>query len=103
MSHPTFEAGTTINKNLTFTINVATSGGGGSGSSSSGGGGGGNVSVISQITKGDATGDGKVNILDFNTFLVQWGRAGAGFAADFDGNAKVNIFDFNLLLINWTN
>jgi hypothetical protein len=58
--------------------------------------------VTTSTGKGDATGDGKVDILDFNTLLIQWGKTGSSLAADFDMNGVVDIFDFNLLLINWT-
>ena len=78
-----------------------------SSSSSSGGGGGGGgapapTPTTSASAKGDATGDGKVDVLDFNSLLIQWGKAGTSLTADLDKNGTVDIFDFNLLLINWS-
>ena len=78
-----------------------------SSSSSSGGGGGGGgapapTPTTSASAKGDATGDGKVDVLDFNSLLIQWGKAGTNLTADLDKNGAVDIFDFNLLLINWS-
>lgn len=107
VSYSGFISGATISKDLAFMIPVpiptqASSGGGGS---SSGGGGGGGGSIVTQqaITiKGDATGDGKVDIFDFNAFLIQWGKAGNSLSADFDKSGTVDIFDFNWMLINWT-
>lgn len=50
----------------------------------------------------DANKDGKIDILDFNTLMVNWGKTSAGNIADFNGDGKVDVFDFNLLMINWT-
>lgn len=79
-------------------------------SPSSGGGGGGAVSTppvtpipLSEAAKKmDTNQDGKIDILDFNSLMVNWGREETGNIADFDGNGKVDIFDFNLLMIYWT-
>ncbi len=51
----------------------------------------------------DANKDGKVDVLDFNILMVNWGSTVAGNIADFDNNNKVDIFDFNLLMIHWVN
>lgn len=83
---------------------------GSGGGSTSGGGGGSGVTTPTIPTsplsvaaqKVDANKDNKINVLDFNTLMVNWGSAGANNAADFDGNGKVDVFDFNLLMINWT-
>lgn len=87
-------------------------GGGGGGSTSGGGGGGGGGGVTTPSTptsplsetaqKVDANKDGKIDVLDFNTLMVNWGSASVGNAADFNGDGKVDVFDFNLLMINWT-
>ena len=98
LTYSGFTSGLTVQKNLAFLITVpapVSLGGGG-------GGGGGGLILGATISKGDATGDSKVDVLDFNTLLVQWGKTGTGLTADFDGNGSVDIFDFNLLLINWT-
>lgn len=52
--------------------------------------------------KVDANKDGKIDVLDFNSLMVNWGRTGTGNIADFNSDGKVDIFDFNLLMINWT-
>ena len=105
-SYGSFSSGTTINENLNFTTQtqtvtqqpVVSSGGGG------GGGGGSSYTppVIPTTIKGDSNGDDKVDILDFNALLIQWGKTGSNLTADFDKNGVVDIFDFNLLLINWS-
>lgn len=81
-------------------------------SSSSGGGGGGGIAVSTTTTvpatlsvaaqKIDANKDGKIDVLDFNTLMVNWGKTESGNIADFTGDGKVDIFDFNTLMINWT-
>jgi len=83
---------------------------GGSGGGSTSGGGGGEVTAPSTPTsplsaaaqKVDANKDNKIDVLDFNSLMVNWGKTGTGNVADFDGNGKVDVFDFNLLMINWT-
>jgi len=68
----------------------------------SGGGGGGGGGPIQTYLKEDTNRDGKVDIMDFNTLMVNWGETGAGNIADFNGDGKVDILDFNLLMVNWT-
>jgi len=50
----------------------------------------------------DANNDGKIDVLDFNTLMVNWGSTSGDNVADFNGDGKVDVFDFNLLMINWT-
>ena len=50
----------------------------------------------------DANNDGKIDVLDFNALMVNWGNASANNTADFNSDGKVDVFDFNLLMINWT-
>ena len=50
--------------------------------------------------KVDSNKDGKVDILDFNALMINWGKTGTN-VADFNSDGKVDIFDFNLLMINW--
>ena len=111
ITQSSFTSGLTVEKNLAFTITPPSTGGGsggggGGGSSPSGGGGGGGGAPVPTPTpasaKGDATGDGKVDVLDFNSLLIQWGKTGANLTADLDKNGTIDIFDFNLLLINWS-
>ena len=52
--------------------------------------------------KVDANKDNKIDVLDFNTLMVNWGSASVGNMADFNADGKVDIFDFNMLMINWT-
>jgi len=60
------------------------------------------VSPLSQAAqKVDANKDGKIDVLDFNVLMVNWGKTGSNMA-DFNGDGKVDIFDFNSLMINWT-
>ncbi|MDP3901113.1 MAG: hypothetical protein Q8Q38_02125, partial [bacterium] len=78
--------------------------------STGGSGGGGGATTPSTPTsplsaaaqKVDANKDGKIDVLDFNSLMVNWGKTGTGNVADFDGNGKVDVFEFNLLMINWT-
>ena len=75
-------------------------------SGSTGSSGGGTITQTSTLSaaaqKVDANKDGKIDVLDFNTLMVNWGKTTANNIADFNGDGKVNIFDFNLLMINWT-
>ena len=70
------------------------------------GGGGGIVTQTSTLSataqKVDANKDNKIDVLDFNTLMVNWGNTSVGNVADFNGDGKVDVFDFNLLMINWT-
>ncbi len=86
-----------------YVINISTSGSSGSG----GGGGGGTATPITltlsaSAQKIDANKDGKIDVLDFNSLMINWGKAGTGNVADFNGDNKVDVFDFNSLMINWT-
>ena len=65
------------------------------------GGGGGGAATPTTYKTGDTDKNGKVDIFDFNTLMVNWGNNPANSAADLDGNGKVDIFDFNLLMVNW--
>ena len=49
----------------------------------------------------DVNKDSKIDILDFNVLMVNWGASGTN-AADFNGDSIVDIFDFNSLMIYWT-
>jgi hypothetical protein len=71
--------------------------GGGGGST-----GGGNNSGTSPTFKiGDANHDGRVDILDFNLLMVNWGSLVPNNIADFNRDGRVDILDFNLLMVNW--
>jgi hypothetical protein len=84
------------------------SGGGGGGGSS--GGGGGSVSTVATTAtpvvstgtiRGDANNDGVVNILDYNSLMVSWGKGGSNIS-DLNGDGIVDILDYNMLMVNWT-
>jgi len=89
--------------NLNLSISGSSSTSGGSTSPSGGG------SITTTATtlsaaaqKVDANKDNKIDVLDFNTLMVNWGKTTANNIADFNGDSKVDIFDFNMLMINWT-
>jgi hypothetical protein len=74
------------------------------------GGGGGGVYVAPPTSsplsdaaqKVDVNNDNKIDVLDFNTLMVNWGSASTDNIADFNGDGTVDVFDFNSLMINWT-
>jgi len=74
------------------------SGGGNTG----GGGGGGGGGTPATPKAGDANNDSKVDIMDFNVLMINWGSTSANNPADFNKDGKVDILDFNLLMINWS-
>lgn len=74
-----------------YTINIPTGGGGGY-----------TPPLTPPALTGDANKDGKVDIIDFNLLMVNWGNNPTNLAADLNGDGKVDIFDFNILMINWT-
>ena len=106
----TFTNGESTNLNLTIlaslpttpTLSPTPSGNTGS----SGGGGGVTTPSVSPLSaaaqKVDANKDSKIDVLDFNTLMVNWGNATANNTADFNSDGRVDVFDFNLLMINWT-
>ncbi len=100
-THPEFISGEVTKKDLEFSFPtptpVPTSP-----PTSGGGGGGGGGSTPPSGNGADANNDGKVDILDFNYLMINWGQTGQGNIADFNGDGKVDILDFNLLMINWT-
>lgn len=88
-----------------YVINLPTptpspSGGGG------GGGGGGGWNAPTPLSGGasqvDANNDGAINILDFNTLMIQWGSTGPNLSGDFDKNGVVDMIDFNMLMVYWS-
>ncbi|MFT5436630.1 MAG: hypothetical protein ACI840_001278 [Ulvibacter sp.] len=56
---------------------------------------------IDLINKADTNNDGKVDIIDFNTLMVNWGLSTEDNIADFDGSGLVDMLDFNTLMVNW--
>ncbi|MEK7589012.1 MAG: chitobiase/beta-hexosaminidase C-terminal domain-containing protein [Patescibacteria group bacterium] len=49
----------------------------------------------------DINKDGKVDVLDFNVLLVNWGTPSNN-DADLNGDGKVDIIDFNALIVAWS-
>ncbi len=80
-----------------YGINIAApaapSGGGGGG----GGGGGSPAPVV-----GDFNGDAHIDLTDFNSLVVAWGKTGSGLAADLNHDGVVDLLDLNLLFVHWT-
>lgn len=94
-----FESGVTIHKNLNFiSVQSQSSNTGGASPGNAGGG-----ATLPPVTyrSGDVDQDNKIDILDFNMLMVNWGNNPVFLGADIDGNGKVDIFDFNLLMVNW--
>ncbi len=78
---------------------------GGSGGSSGGGGGSGSpgpVPLSAAAQAVDVNNDSKIDVLDFNSVMVNWGSSDTGNIADFNDDGVVDILDFNLLMVNWT-
>jgi hypothetical protein len=75
-----------------------------------GGGGGGGGSYIpptssplsAEAQKVDTNKDNKIDVLDFNALMVNWGNIASNNIADFNADNKVDIFDFNYLMIYWS-
>ncbi len=111
-----FEKGNSSEVDLTISSTPTSGGNGSSGDSgsngSSGSSGGGSISGGSSTNSGDnedttkCTGDisedNKVDILDFNLLIVNWGDNPGNKKADLDKNNRVDILDFNTLIVNWT-
>lgn len=98
-----------INFNFAITIEQIGENGEGGEIIIPGGGGGTNIpaSTPSPLSEGaqavDANNDDKIDILDFNILMINWGSTSANNIADFNSDGKVDIFDFNLLMIHWAN
>jgi hypothetical protein len=100
-----FESGKVEKLDLAFTITstptptpTPTPAPGGGGGPTTGGG----TVLGTSTSKGDSNNDGKVDILDFNILMINWGRTGPNIPGDFNGDGTVDILDFNLLMVNWT-
>lgn len=58
--------------------------------------------LTAEQQKVDTNNDAKIDVLDFNALMVDWGQAGANLSTDFNSDGTVDIFDFNMLMINWS-
>ena len=52
--------------------------------------------------KGDANGDGRVNLVDFSVAAYWYKRANPPASADLNGDGKVDLVDFSIMAFNWT-
>lgn len=78
-----------------YAINPPSSGGGG-------GGGGGGLLANPVTVATDFSGDGKIDVLDFNILITNWGLTPATKASgDANNDGVVDILDFNMLITNW--
>lgn len=59
------------------------------------------VSALPLQLAGDANGDGKVDLLDFNILKSNFGSAGAFAQGDFNNDGVVDLQDFNILKTNF--
>jgi len=50
--------------------------------------------------QGDLTGDGRIDISDFNRLMFLW--LANDLRADINRNGRVDLIDFNLLMVNWS-
>jgi outer membrane protein assembly factor BamB len=50
---------------------------------------------------GDATGDGIINVQDYNILVTQFNQTGANLTADFNNSGKVDVQDYNILVSNF--
>jgi hypothetical protein len=66
-----------------------------------GGGGGGGSAPLSNFGGSDFNNDGKVNLIDLNILILNWGATGNN-ASDLNHDGIVDILDFNLLMLNWS-
>jgi cysteine-rich repeat protein len=55
---------------------------------------------IASVVTADVNGDGKVNLVDFSIFLLEWGGTNVRF--DFNQDGAVSLADFSIMLFNWT-
>ncbi|HTR18865.1 MAG TPA: immunoglobulin-like domain-containing protein [Candidatus Paceibacterota bacterium] len=69
------------------------------GGSPGGGGGGGSISTYSQY---DLNKDGKVDLLDFNLLMTNFGKTGFSVPGDFNSDGTVDLIDFNSFMVHWT-
>jgi hypothetical protein len=56
---------------------------------------------IKEVKRTDIFLDGKIDVLDFNELMINWGKTDVGNSADVNQDGSVDVFDFNSLMINW--
>ena len=56
---------------------------------------------INTVKRTDIIRDGKIDVLDFNALMVNWGKREIGNFADVNQDGIVDVFDFNLVMVYW--
>jgi hypothetical protein len=54
------------------------------------------------VTKGDANGDSRVNLIDFSITAYWYKRVNPPLSADLNADDKVDLVDFSIMAFNWT-
>ncbi len=57
--------------------------------------------IAAEAASIDIVRDGIINILDFNSLMVNWNALGSNNIADMNKDGAVDILDFNLLMVYW--
>jgi len=60
------------------------------------------VSLSQEAQAVDSNDDNKIDVLDFNLLMVNWGGDEINNVADFNNDNKVDVLDFNLVMVHWT-
>lgn len=61
--------------------------------------------IFFTVKNGDFNRDGKVDVLDFNILMVNWGKtipSNLASVIDINRDSRIGIEDFNLLMVNWS-
>jgi len=56
---------------------------------------------INTVKRTDIIRDGKIDVLDFNALMVNWGKREIGNFADVNQDGIADVFDFNLVMVYW--
>lgn len=59
------------------------------------------MDIVVSAKPGDANGDGKVDIFDYNLVVSNFGKVGSNILGDVNSDGKVDIFDYNLVITNF--
>jgi hypothetical protein len=52
--------------------------------------------------KGDLSGDGRVNLIDFSIMAYWYGKPNPPAAEDLNGDGKIDLTDFSIMAFYWT-
>lgn len=58
-------------------------------------------SWVESLVPGDANGDGKIDIKDYNAWAANYGKTGSDLLGDFNGDGAVNGADYTILADDW--